>query len=261
MRILVTNDDGIDAPGLHAVAQALRADGHELTIVAPDVEYSGSGSSLGTLEDGAEIRYEKRLFEALRDVPTISVQAPPAFAVFCACAGLFGPAPDLVVSGINPGHNTGRMIMYSSTVASALSAAGFGVRGLAVSCGFPPDHRFDTAATVAVDAVRWMIEASEPRTVLNINVPDMDLSELKGVRMAPLASRGLLGLSFETGPESIRLLRHANTDRLGTGTDSALVRDGYVAVSALGTVRALEPNAGVAAYLEAGLSLTSRIEI
>lgn len=261
MRILVTNDDGIDAPGLHALAQALAADGHELTIVAPDVEYSGSGSSLGTLEHGAEIAYTRRSFDALPNVPAISLEAPPAFAVFCACAGVFGPPPELVVSGINPGHNTGKMIMYSSTVASALSAAAFNVRGLAVSCGFPPDHRFDTAASIAAEAVQWMRGRSEPRTVLNINVPDVDLSEVKGVRMAPLASRGLLGLTFDKGPDSIRLLRYANTDRLGTDTDSALVRDGYVAVSVLGTIDTLEPIPDVADYLEAGLPIATALEI
>lgn len=106
-----------------------------------------------------------------------------------------------------------------------------------------------------------MVDRSAPRTVLNINVPDVDLSEVKGVRMAPLASRGLLGLSFDKGPESIRLLRYANTERLGTATDSALVRDGYAAVSALGTIDVRESIPDVADYLEAGLPIASAVEI
>ncbi|MFD9664003.1 5'/3'-nucleotidase SurE [Rhodococcus sp. NPDC059968] len=257
MRILVTNDDGIDAPGLHALATALLAEGYDITIAAPAEECSGSGSSLGTLEHGAAIAYEHRRFEHLPGVEAISFDAPPAFAVFSACAGVFGPAPDLVVSGINPGHNTGRMVLNSSTVAAALTASTLGVRGLAVSCGFPPEHRFDTASRVAVDVTRWMIAHSAPRTVLNVNVPDVDLTALEGARIAPLAPRGLLGLTFEKSPDTVRLLRYANTERLGTGTDSALVRDGYVAISALQAVVSAPEDLDVAAYVETRLPLAA----
>lgn len=255
MRILVTNDDGIDAPGLQAVATALAAEGYEITIAAPRGECSGSGSSLGTLEHGAEIAYEERRFEHLPGVQAISFDSPPAFAVFAACAGVFGAPPDLVVSGINPGPNTGRMILHSSTVAAALTASTLGVRGLAVSCGFPPEHRFDTASRIAVAATRWMLAHSAPRTVLNVNVPDLDLSDVKGVRMAPLAPRGLLGLTFDRTPDVVRLLRFSNTERLGTGTDSALVREGYVAISAISAVVADSQETGVVAHLEACLPL------
>ncbi|WAL49325.1 5'/3'-nucleotidase SurE [Rhodococcus pyridinivorans] len=253
MRILVTNDDGIDAPGLHSMASALVAAGYEITIAAPREERSGSGSSLGTLEHGAEIAYEERQYDHLDGVKAYSFDAPPAFAVFASCAGAFGAPPDLVVSGINPGHNTGRMILNSSTVAAALTASTLGVRAVAVSCGFPPEHRFDTASAVAVAVVRWMIEHGAPRTVLNVNVPDLDLSELKGVRMAPLAPRGLLGLTFERTSEVVQLLRYANTDRLGVGTDSALVCQGYVAISPLTAVFSGSVESGVAEDVAASL--------
>ncbi|MDV7243646.1 MULTISPECIES: 5'/3'-nucleotidase SurE [Rhodococcus] len=259
MRILVTNDDGIDAPGLHAVATALADDGYEITIAAPRDERSGSGSSLGTLEHEAEISYVERRFAHLPGVQAISYDAPPAFAVFAACAGVFGAPPDLVVSGINPGPNTGRMILNSSTVAAALTASTLGVRGLAVSCGFPPDHRFDTASRIAVSAARWMLAHSPRRTVLNINVPDLDVSDVKGVRMAPLAPRGLLGLTFDKTSEVVRLLRFANTERLGTGTDSALVRDGYVSISAITAVEATSEGSDVAAHVEGCLPLPAAV--
>lgn len=255
MRILVTNDDGIDAPGLHAVATALAAEGYDITIGAPHGERSGSGSSLGTLEHGAEIAYEERRFGHLPGVQAISFDAPPAFAVFAACAGVFGAPPDLVVSGINPGHNTGRMILHSSTVAAALTASNLGVRGLAVSCGFPPDHRFDTASRIAVSATQWMLDHSARRTVLNINVPDLDMDDLEGVRMAPLAPRGLLGLTFDRTPDAVRLMQFANNERLGVGTDSALVREGYVSISAISAVVAESESSDVAAHIEAHLPL------
>ncbi|QQZ14362.1 MULTISPECIES: 5'/3'-nucleotidase SurE [Rhodococcus] len=260
MRILITNDDGIDAPGLHAVATALADEGYEITIAAPRDERSGSGSSLGTLEHAAEIAYEERRFAHLPGVQAISFDSPPAFAVFAACAGVFGAPPDLVVSGINPGPNTGRMILNSSTVAAALTASTLGVRGLAVSCGFPPEHRFDTASRIAVSAAEWMLAHSARRAVLNINVPDLDISDVKGVRMAPLAPRGLLGLTFDKTPEVVRLLRFVNTERLGTGTDSALVRDGYVSISAISAVVANSEGSDVAAHLEACLPLPAVTE-
>ncbi|MFF0816778.1 5'/3'-nucleotidase SurE [Rhodococcus sp. NPDC003318] len=253
MRILVTNDDGIDAPGLHALATALKRGGYEITIAAPRKECSGSGSSLGTLEHGAEIAYEQRRYDHLAGVDAFSLDAPPAFAVFAACAGVFGAPPDLVVSGVNPGPNTGRMILNSSTVAAALTASTLGTRAIAVSCGFPPEHRFDTAGQVAVSVVRWMIEHGAPRAVLNVNVPDLDLADVKGVRMAPLAPRGLLGLTFDRTSEAVRLLRFSNTERLGTATDSALVRDGYVAITPISALVADAADSDVADAVEAWL--------
>lgn len=233
MRILVTNDDGIEAPGLLAVVRALAAEGHELQVAAPRTDRSGSGSGLGAIEHGVEIAYSEHEFTGLPGVHAINLDAPPAFAALAYCTGTFGPRPDLVVSGINDGFNTGRLILSSSTVGAVLTAAGLGSRGLAISAGFAPDHRFDTAARVAVDTVRWMIDHSEPRTVLNVNVPNLGLQEVKGIRVAPLAARGLMGLRLEKDEGVLRLHRFENSLRLGEGTDSALVAEGFVTISLL----------------------------
>ena len=233
MRIMVTNDDGVGSPGLIAAAHALWAAGHEIVVAAPLTDRSGSGSALGTLDHGAEIAVVESRFDGMPDVRVLGFDAPPAFAVLAMRSGILGPPPDLVVSGINPGHNTGRLILHSSTVGAALTAVTLGLRAVAVSCGFPPAHRFDTAAAVTIATVDWMIAHSQPRTLLNVNVPDIDLSAIRGVRTATLAPRGLMGLTLEREGEKVRLLRYENIKSLGVGTDAALVNEDCVAVSAL----------------------------
>lgn len=255
MRILVTNDDGIASEGLHAIAASLAADGHDVVVVAPSSDLSGSGSSLGTLEDGARVGCRSVELPELPAIPVWSVDAPPAFAVLATASGLFGERPDLVVSGINPGPNTGRMILGSSTVGAVLTATAIGLRGVALSCGFPPDHRFDTAARVGVAVIDWFAE-HPVYDALNVNVPDCDLADIHGVRMAPLARRGLMGLRLEHEPDAIVLSRYTQNSRLGEDTDSDLLSRGYVAVSALrnlGTVGE-DDEAGLAAALEAELA-------
>lgn len=235
MRILVTNDDGIDSPGLRDLVQALHDDGHELVVAAPMADRSGSGSSLGTLEHGAMIAYRPHRFYGMPDVAAWAVDAPPSFSTLAFCTGSFGARPDLVVSGINAGHNTGRMVLNSSTVGAVLTAHALGVRGVAVSCGFPPGHRFDTASLVSVAVVRWMRDHADCE-VLNVNVPDLAPADLRGVRMGLLAKRGLMGLGMDRSDTHIRLRRFTQTQRLGFGTDSALVNDGYVALTLLRNV-------------------------
>lgn len=242
MRILVTNDDGIDAPGLLAVATALSGAGHEVVVGAPAVESSGSGTSLGTLEHGAIVDVEPRQLPGLPDVEAFAFDCPPAFAVLAFCAGQFGPPPDLVVSGINPGHNTGRSILFSSTVGAVLTAQIAGVGGVAVSCGFEPFHRFDTAAAVAVRVVQWVEDNNARTLTLNVNVPDIDFDALDGVRVSTLGSRSLLGLRISRVDAGVELRRYDNTTGLGEGTDAAVVLSGTVAVTALGSVCADDTN-------------------
>ncbi|SNS96647.1 5'/3'-nucleotidase SurE [Rhodococcoides kyotonense] len=256
MRILVTNDDGIEAPGLLAVASALVEAGHDVVIGAPAVESSGSGSSLGTLEHGAVIAVEPRRLPELPSVDAYAFDCPPAFAVLAFCAGQFGPPPELVVSGINPGHNTGRSVLFSSTVGAVLTAQIAGIGGVAVSCGFPPSHRFDTAADVAVRVVQWIDDNEAHGLTLNVNVPDLDFDQLTGVRVATLGARSLLGLKITRVDGGVELRRYDNTSGLGADTDAATVLAGAVAVTALTTVGSDESTelAGVGDLLRYGFA-------
>ena len=133
MKVLVTNDDGIDAPGLHALAQALVADGRDVVVVAPARDMSGSGAAIGQVHLDQSIDARRVELPGLDGVPAYALDGAPGLCVLAARLGGFGDPPDVVMSGINPGCNTGRAVLHSGTVGAALTAANFGVRGLAVS--------------------------------------------------------------------------------------------------------------------------------
>jgi 5'-nucleotidase len=131
--VLVTNDDGVESAGLHALVRALVDAGHDVLVVAPASDMSGSGAAIGSIHLDQHIDAEKVELPGLAGVPAYAVDGPPGLCVLAARLGGFGDRPELVVSGINPGCNTGRAVLHSGTVGAALTAANFGGRGLAVS--------------------------------------------------------------------------------------------------------------------------------
>ncbi len=236
MRVLVTNDDGVDADGLIVLATALVDDGHDVVVAAPTTERSGSGSSIGTIEHGTHIAVQERRIDALGTTPVFAVDCPPALAVIAACAGAFGPAPELVVSGINPGHNTGRSILFSSTVGAVLAARVTGVSGVAISTAFEPHHRYDTAAAVARSVVRWMSDRGSPRLTLNVNVPAVDLADLDHAVITTLAAQSMFSLRISRTENDLVLHREERDGGFRPGTDGAAVVDGHVSITSLNTV-------------------------
>jgi 5'-nucleotidase len=145
MKVLVTNDDGVASPGLHALARALVDDGFDVIVVAPDREMSGSAAAIGQVHVEKGIDAERVELPRLDGVPAFAVAGPPGLCVLTARLGGFGDPPDLVVSGINPGCNTGRAVLHSGTVGAALTAANFGCRGLAVSIDVSTLHLHEQA--------------------------------------------------------------------------------------------------------------------
>ena len=129
MRILVTNDDGIDSVGLHVLARAMTAHG-DVIVVAPDREYSGAGAALGALHL-LQPEVQRRTIDGVPEA--WAVNGAPALCVFFARLGVFGEKFDLVVSGINPGANVGRSVYHSGTVGAALTARLGGINAIAVS--------------------------------------------------------------------------------------------------------------------------------
>jgi 5'/3'-nucleotidase len=274
MKVLVTNDDGVDSPGIHALARALHADGHDVVVVAPDRDMSGSGAAIGQIHIDEHIDAERVELPGLAGVPAYAVDGPPGLCVLAARLGGFGTPPELVVSGINPGCNTGRAVLHSGTVGAALTAANFGGRGLAVSIDVPsvlvheqagddedgtgarpergsPEH-WDTAAEVAAAAVGWLA-AAPAGTVLNLNVPDRAPQHLVGARAATLAPFGTVRSSVvepaENGGRLQMELRPTAVD-LPPDCDTALVNAGYVAVSAITGIQ-LDHTVDVSDVLEA----------
>ncbi|HEX3828162.1 MAG TPA: 5'/3'-nucleotidase SurE [Sporichthyaceae bacterium] len=232
VRVLVTNDDGIHAPGLRHLAAALDAAGHEVVVAAPAEERSGSGTALGDLADGRQVRVESVRLDGLA-VPAYAVDGPPAFAALCGAIGLFQVEPELVLVGINPGWNTGRTVLHSSTVGAAVSAASVGLPAVAVSCGPTPGARFDTAAAIAVLLLECRGSALPAGVVLNVNVPDLDLPALRGAAAVPLARRGIHGVRISRSGEFLQIRHRDLPDSGEVDGDSAAVLAGIVAVTAL----------------------------
>jgi 5'-nucleotidase len=244
-RVLVTNDDGVHAPGLHALAAALVGAGWDVVVAAPQEDMSGSGAAIGRLHADQHIDVQSVEIPGLQGVPAFAVAGPPALAVMAARLGGFGEPPTLVASGINPGPNTGRSTLHSGTVGAALTAANFGISGLAVSIGVAKDDcwEWDTAAVMAVAALHW-IEAQPPKTVVNLNVPCRPLVEVLGVRWASLAPFGTVRAAIVESPERAGRLQMELRDtgvELPADSDTALVTAGYAAVTTITGIRATAP--------------------
>lgn len=219
MRILVTNDDGIDSIGLHELARAMTGFGH-VTIVAPDREFSGAGAAVGALHefDPVVTRCE------VDGVPeTWTLNGPPALCVLYARLGLFGEPFDLVVSGINPGANVGRSVYHSGTIGACLTARNGGISGVAVSQavtgwgvegqGWGDVIRFQkwhVAAEVARVFVAELVGdlPAEP-VVVNLNVPNLELGEIAGWEMTEV------GLEPPRAIEQAALVPTDDPDRFG----------------------------------------------
>jgi 5'-nucleotidase len=195
MRILITNDDGVFAPGIAALARGLAVDlgdRHELFVVAPLADHSGAGAAVGPVYERESIPYETVEIPGLAGVPTFGIEGPPALAVILACIEGFGPRPDLVVSGINHGVNAGRSALHSGTVGATLTAAQFGVRGLAVSIAWGEDPvPWETPVSLAAGIVP-ALETMAPATILNLNVPAVAPHLLRGLRHGTLGTVGLI---------------------------------------------------------------------
>lgn len=255
MRILVTNDDGIESVGLHVLANAMRPLG-DVTVVAPATEYSGAGASLGTLTFD-EPKARPRSIDALDGLTTWSISGPPALCVLYAQLGSFGEPFDLVVSGINPGQNVGWSVYHSGTIGAALTGRNRGASGIAVSMGFNGNDvegqtwgqivdgmLWDTAATVATEIVEGMIANPAPSpVVINCNVPNKPIDELVGWQEAiiggepprKLVTSSLVEAEPDQEGQVFRLaMDWGEPGEAHPGTDSWLVRNNTVAVTWLG---------------------------
>lgn len=182
MKILISNDDGVHAPGLSILAKAL-AQIAEITIVAPDRDRSGASNSL-TLQHPLRLR---RLDEGI-----ISVQGTPTDCVHLALTGLLSEdkIPDMVVSGINAGSNLGDDVFYSGTVAAAMEGRFLGIPAIAFSIAGSEPMYYSTAAEVAKRLVTLLYEKPIPaKTILNVNVPDVAFDDLKGYEVTRLGTR------------------------------------------------------------------------
>ena len=232
-----------------ALAAAVVALGHDVVAAAPSRDHSGASSAIGPLgtADGVEVSPVE--LEGAAGVPAYAVDAPPALAVMIARLGAFGESPSVVVSGINPGPNTGRSVLHSGTVGAALTAANFGLSGLAISIGTGQPSHLDTAAAVMGSALEWILQAPA-RTVVNLNVPNLPFDQVRGVRAARLAPFGTVRAALGSQLDGRVQVELRDTEHeLDPDTDTALVLAGYVTVTELVGVRAADEN-GARAFIE-----------
>jgi 5'-nucleotidase len=187
LRILISNDDGINAPGIRALAERLSRDSdNEVYVVAPDRERSATGHCL-TLHKPLRVQVE--------DLPgkvkkAWSTTGTPSDSVKLAVSQLLPDKPDLVISGINNGPNLGSEILYSGTVAAAMEAAFMGLPSIAVSLFWGENRRFDVAAEFISRLVHTVPDMKmRERSLLNINVPNLPFEEIEGVSVTEAGIR------------------------------------------------------------------------
>lgn len=228
MHILISNDDGYLAEGLLALANALREHA-DISVVAPDKNRSAASNSL-TLE------MPLRAYES--DNGFIKVDGTPTDCVHLAITGLLTDEPDMVFAGINHGSNLGDDVLYSGTVAAATEGRFLGLPAVAISLvGSDPVH-FDTAAKVAVTLLKQLISKPLPQdTILNVNVPDVAISDLKGYQATRLGQRHKsepVVKSQDPRGRSIYWVGPPGAEQdAGPGTDFYAINNGFVSVTPL----------------------------
>ena len=257
MRILLTNDDGIESEGLHVLARSMREHG-EVLVVAPDSEYSGAGAAIGPIHL-SEPQVRKATIDGIDTAWAVS--GPPALCVMFARLGAFGDV-DLVVSGINPGANVGRSVYHSGTVGAALTARHTSIPSLAVSqhvTGFGvADQTYDdliagqkwhVAAEVASSVIEGMLRDNVGDSpVINLNVPNLELDQIRGWRfteLGPEPSRAINRVELrpavdDDGAFNVSMFWGDETFQAPEFDAGAVVND-EISISYLSRIVALEP--------------------
>lgn len=181
MHILISNDDGYLAPGLVALADAMRPLATRITVIAPDQNQSASSNSL-TLQSPLRVNQAANGF--------FYVNGTPTDCVHLAICGLLEELPAMVISGINAGPNLGDDVLYSGTVAAAMEGRFLGAPAIAVSCNARDPKYYATAAKVAQELVKRLLSHHLPSSIiLNVNVPDVPWEQLAGWKVTRLGSR------------------------------------------------------------------------
>lgn len=228
MNILISNDDGYRSEGIAVLAGALEAIA-DIRVVAPDRDRSGASNSL-TLDSPIRAREADNGFT--------SVDGTPTDCVHLAITGLLDREPDMVVAGINAGANLGDDVLYSGTVAAAMEGRFLGSPAIAVSLVNERPTHYETAARVTVDLVQRLITGALPAdTILNVNVPDLPMEQIKGVQATRLGHRHksepVVRMEDPRG-RTVYWVGPCGTEQdAGPGTDFHAVRNGYVSVTPL----------------------------
>lgn len=253
---LVTNDDGIDGPGLVVLARAAVEAGFEVVVAAPAQDASGAGASIISVRRDGRTAVHERELPGLPGVRAYAVEAQPAFIVVAALHGWLDPAPDIVLSGVNLGANTGQAVLYSGTVGAALSAGVAGTTALAVSLAVPfspPGVPRWEAVDGVLPEVLGLLDGTPAGTVLSLNVPNrapVEQGPLRGARLARFGTVRARVDVVENGHLRLGASELDGDEALEAGTDVALLAAGHPTLTALRSVDE-EPGTLVAERLSA----------
>jgi 5'-nucleotidase len=236
MRALITNDDGIDSPGLAVLAAAALESGLDVVVAAPVTQASGTSASVAAIGDDGRVVSERRALPGL-DVEAYAVAAHPGLISLIACRGGFGGKPDVVLSGINLGANVGRAVLHSGTVGAALTGHLNDITSMAVSLDVGldgPEPLWDKAGEVVRVVLPTLLEMPAA-SVLSLNVPNV--AEVRGLRWAELARFGTVQSRVDDmGDGVVELVAVYSEESLVPGTDTALLAEGFATLTALRSV-------------------------
>lgn len=243
MRVLLTNDDGVTAPGLAVLVNVLVGLGVTPRIVAPAFDQSGIGTAVGRLHSRGGIRLEEA---EVAGWAATAIDGPPSLAVLLDHLGAFGEPSDLVFAGINEGANCGRMLVHSGTVGAALAAVAHGAAGIALSLAPPSEDgtefAWDTAGAIAAAVAGVVLAAPPLGHAVNVNVPEEPLARVRGWRQTTVAPGGgsrpvVRVVAGEVAAEPMVTVDYAGWPApFERETDSGAVYAGYVSVTWLGSV-------------------------
>src|SRR6202167_54701 len=199
MKLLLTNDDGVLAPGMAILARSVarwideapHGEERDALIVAPNKNYSGMSAAVGDVFERPTVKYRRHRIAGAENLATFGLEAPPALCAILGALGSFDFQPDVIISGINAGSNVGRSVLHSGTVGAVLTGAQLGLSGLAVSVQWGENVHYDTAAAVTIEVLQELMNAPS-RTLFNLNVPNLSAADMKGVRRGRISRAGVV---------------------------------------------------------------------
>ena len=222
--ILISNDDGVNAPGIIYLSDLMKDVG-KVVVVAPSHEMSASSHA---------VTLKKPLFVEKVSSDMYSVSGTPADCILVDLLHILKKSPDYILSGINLGQNLGEDVFYSGTVAAAREGALYGIKSAAFS--IVVDNRdetvhFESAALIARDIVKKILGALPQGVLLNVNIPNLPFDEIKGIRITKLSTRRYVDVVKEEG--GVIVLGGKPIWKMEEGTDIVAVKEGYVSITPL----------------------------
>lgn len=227
MKILLTNDDGYNAPGITVLAEELKKNGHDVIIAAPLTEQSAKSHSISLFKPMRIVEKKEQQF---------AISGTPADCMILASQLLADEPIDIVISGINAGQNMGEDVLYSGTVAAAIEAMFLGYKSIAISLASYKNQKFITAAKYLCEMLKNGIHKEIAKNeVLNINVPNLEFNEIKGIKVTCMGHRIYYNFVRKEKDENEETVYFIGGDKPHwteiENSDANAVKNGYISIT------------------------------